>query len=294
MARDDDDRRRIDAHRAPRAEILSQAGPAGRRVSATAVRWERNAAFRARVLAGEPVFGTFLSMGSAVSAELCGRAGFDWCLVDLEHGLGGEGSLHVELVAVELTGAAALVRVESGAPLRIGRVLDHGAAGVMIPRLRSASEAAAAVSCARYPPAGARGVALSVRGAEFGRAAADEVGLIDQATTMLIQIENDAALADVDAIAATDGVDVLFVGPNDLTHSLGIPGRFDDARYLDALASVSDAARSAGKAAGVMLRSTGEVEALRRLGYSFFALSTDCGLLAEAARSGLAAMRAAG
>jgi 2-dehydro-3-deoxyglucarate aldolase/4-hydroxy-2-oxoheptanedioate aldolase len=263
-------------------------------VSAVATRWERHAAFRARVLSGEPVFGTFLAMGSPVSAEVCGRAGFDWCLVDLEHGLGGEGSLHAELVAVELTGAAAFVRIESSAPLRIGRVLDHGAAGVMIPRLRSAADAEQVVGWARYPPAGARGVALSVRGADFGGALAGDVGVIDQATTIMIQIENDAALADVGAIAAVDGVDVLFVGPNDLTHSLAIPGRFGDPRYLDALATVGAAARSAGKVAGVMLSSADEVEPHRELGYSFFALSTDGGLLGRAARDGLATMRAAG
>jgi 2-dehydro-3-deoxyglucarate aldolase/4-hydroxy-2-oxoheptanedioate aldolase len=261
-------------------------------VTASAARWERNAAFRARVLSGEPVFGTFLAMGSTVSAEVCGRAGFDWCLVDLEHGLGGEGSLHGELAAVELTGAAAFVRVESGAALRIGRVLDHGAAGVMIPRLRSAADAAQVVSWARYPPAGVRGVALSVRGANFGSAAADDVGLIDEATTIMIQIENDAALADAEAIAAIDGVDVLFVGPNDLTHSLAIPGRFGDPRYLDALAAVGAAARSAGKVAGVMLSSPDEVEPHRELGYSFFALSTDSGLLGKAARAALETMRA--
>jgi 2-dehydro-3-deoxyglucarate aldolase/4-hydroxy-2-oxoheptanedioate aldolase len=260
-------------------------------VTASAARWERHAAFRARVLSGEPVFGTFLGMGSAVSAEVCGRAGFDWCLVDLEHGLGGEGSLHVELAAVELTGAAAFVRVESAAPLRIGRVLDHGAAGVMIPRLRSAADAAQVVSLARYSPAGARGVALSVRGADYGSAGAGDVGLIDEATTVMIQIENDAALADVEAIAAVDGVDVLFVGPNDLSHSMAIPGRFDDPRYLDALAAVALAARSAGKVAGVMLSSSDEFEPHSELGYSFFALSTDALLLSRAARAALATMR---
>src|SRR5579862_3136151 len=141
-------------------------------MSAPVPAWERHAAFRARVLAGEPLFGTFLAMGSAVSAEVCARAGFDWCLVDLEHGLGGEGSLHNESVAVELHGVPAFARVENGAPLRIGRVLDHGVAGVMIPRVRSAAEAEQAVSYARYPPSGVRGVALSARGAGFGTAVA--------------------------------------------------------------------------------------------------------------------------
>jgi len=262
-------------------------------MSAPAPLWERGAAFRSRVLAGEPVFGTFLAMGSAASAEVCGRSGFDWCLVDLEHGLGGESSLHGELVAVEHSGCAALVRVESGAALRIGRVLDHGAAGVMVPRVRSAQEAEQIVAWARYPPTGVRGVALSARGAGSGTRGADIVGVIDESITILIQIENEAALAQAAQIAAVDGVDVLFVGPNDLTHSMGIPGRFDDPSYLDALGAVAAAARDAGKAAGVMLRSSDEVAALRALGYSFFALSTDAGLLAGTVRAALVAMRGA-
>jgi 2-dehydro-3-deoxyglucarate aldolase/4-hydroxy-2-oxoheptanedioate aldolase len=261
-------------------------------VSDATSRWERHAAFRARLLAGEPVFGTFLSTGSAASAEVCGRAGFDWCLVDLEHGLGDESALQAQLVALELSGVPALVRVESGAPLRIGRVLDHGAAGVMIPRVRSAAEAAEAVAGTRYPPTGVRGVALSVRGAGYGTARAEDVGRIDAGVTMLIQIENEAALGDVAAIAAVEGVDVLFVGPNDLSHSMGIAGRFDDQRYLDALAAVAAAARAAGKVAGVMLRSSDEVEPHLRLGYGFFALSTDAGVLGQAMRSALATMRA--
>ena len=254
--------------------------------------WERNAAFRRRVLTGAPVFGTFLSMRSVVSAEVCARAGFDWGLVDLEHGVGAEAAMLPELVALEGAGAAALVRVESGTALRVGRVLDQGAAGVMIPRVRTVAEAAAAVGWARYPPAGSRGVALSVRGADYGEAAAEDVGLINDSITMLIQIENEDALDAVEAIAAVDGVDVLFVGPNDLTHSLGIPGRFDDPRYLAALARVAAAAREAGTAAGVMLRSSDELERHLDLGYRFFALSTDSGLLGRAARTAVGEMRA--
>jgi 2-dehydro-3-deoxyglucarate aldolase/4-hydroxy-2-oxoheptanedioate aldolase len=255
-------------------------------------RWERGRAFRTRLLAGEPVLGTFLSTGNALNAEAASRAGFDWALVDLEHGFANEATLVGELMAIELGGAAALVRVESGAPLRIGRVLDQGASGVMVPRIRSAQEAAAAASAMAYPPAGARGVALSVRGAEYGGASAGEVGLIDDGITTIIQIENEEALASVAEIAAVPGVDVLFVGPNDLTHGMGIPGRFDDPRYLEALARVADATRAAGKAAGVMLRNPDEVRPHLDLGYTFLALSTDLSLLADAERTALAAMRA--
>jgi len=254
---------------------------------------QRNSVFRRRVLAGDSVFGTFLQMGSAVSAEVCGRAGFDWGLIDLEHGLGSEAALLPELMALELTGTAAIVRVEAGLPLRISRALDQGAAGIMVPRISSAAEAALAVACLRYPPAGARGVALSARAAGYGGATHDGLAAINEGITTMIQIENEPALADVDAIARVDGVDVLFVGPNDLTHSLGIPGRFEEPIYRDALAAVARAASAAGKACGVLLRSPAELAAFQDLGYSVFVLLSDSGLLSQSARSALATMRGA-
>ena len=131
-----------------------------------------------------------------------------------------------------------------------------------------------------------------MRGAGYGEALASEVGELGAAVTTLVQIENADALADLDAIASLDGVDVLFVGPNDLTHSLGIPGAFDHPVYLEALAAVGRAAGAADAAAGVMLSSPAQVAAHVELGYTFFALSTDGGLLGAAARSALETMRA--
>ena len=124
--------------------------------------------FRRRVLGGETLFGLFLDLSSPASAELCGRAGYDWLLVDLEHGAGTEADLPAMLMAVESTGAAAMVRTQSGERLRIGRALDQGATGIMIPRMQSAAEVAEAVTYLRYPPAGVRGVALRTRGAGLG------------------------------------------------------------------------------------------------------------------------------
>jgi 4-hydroxy-2-oxoheptanedioate aldolase len=237
------------------------------------------------------VFGTFLQMGSSVSAEVCGRAGLDWGLIDLEHGAGAETAILPELMALELTGTAAIVRVETSSPLRVSRVLDHGASGIMVPRVTSAAGAAQAVAFARYPPAGIRGVALSTRAADFGGVAHDGLGTVNDGITTMIQIENAPALAEAADIAAVDGVDALFVGPNDLTHSLGIPGQFDDRRYRDALAAVANAARSAGKASGVLLRSPSEHDYHRRLGYSVFVLQSDSGILGGAVRSAIGELR---
>jgi 4-hydroxy-2-oxoheptanedioate aldolase len=164
---------------------------------------------RARVLAGETLFGLFLDLGSPFSAEICARAGYDWLVVDLEHGAGTEAGLVGLLQSVEVGGSTAVVRPQSGERLRIGRALDLGAAGIVIPRLESAAEAREAVSYLRYPPAGVRGVALRTRGAGMGSVAHGEVHQIDERILGIVQIESVGALREADQIAAIDGVDVL-------------------------------------------------------------------------------------
>jgi 4-hydroxy-2-oxoheptanedioate aldolase len=246
---------------------------------------------RARVLAGETLFGLFLDLGSPFSAEICARAGYDWLVVDLEHGAGTEAGLVGLLQSVEVGGSTAVVRPQSGERLRIGRALDLGAAGIVIPRLESAAEAREAVSFLRYPPAGVRGVALRTRGAGMGSVAHGEVHQINERILGIIQIESVGALREADQIAAIDGVDVLFVGPADLTHSLGVPGRFDDETYLNALKAVVDACAAHGKAAGILVYDLGVVPGLLELGYRFVGIGADGALIAGGARAALVAVR---
>jgi 4-hydroxy-2-oxoheptanedioate aldolase len=246
---------------------------------------------RARVLAGETLFGLFLDLGSPFSAEICARAGYDWLVVDLEHGAGTEAGLVGLLQSVEVGGSTAVVRPQSGERLRIGRALDLGAAGIVIPRLESAAEAREAVSFLRYPPAGVRGVALRTRGAGMGSVAHGEVHQINERILGIVQIESVGALREADEIAAIDGVDVLFVGPADLTHSLGVPGRFDDETYLNALKAVVDACAAHGKAAGILVYDLGVVPGLLELGYRFVGIGADGALVASGARAALAGVR---
>ena len=246
---------------------------------------------RARVLAGETLFGLFLDLGSPFSAEICARAGYDWLVVDLEHGAGTEAGLVGLLQSVEVGGSTAVVRPQSGERLRIGRALDLGAAGIVIPRLESAAEAREAVSFLRYPPAGVRGVALRTRGAGMGSVAHGEVHQINERILGIVQIESVGALREADEIAAIDGVDVLCVGPADLTHSLGVPGRFDDETYLAALRTVVDACAAHGKAAGILVYDLGVVPGLLELGYRFVGIGADGALIASGARAALAAVR---
>lgn len=248
---------------------------------------------RERVLTGATTFGTFLNLGSVHAAELCARAGLDWLVVDLEHGAGTEADLLPQLTAIASGGTAALVRVEEGSRLRIGRALDHGALGVMVPQVHDAAAARAVASWLRYPPEGKRGVALSTRGAGFGTGGHDSVDAINERILGVVQIESPAAVAAADAIAAVDGIDVLFVGPADLSHAMGIRGRIDHPDFEAAIRQVADAAVAHDKAAGIMLWKADDVARYAPLGYTLFSLSTDGGLLNAAVRGALQAGRAA-
>jgi 2-dehydro-3-deoxyglucarate aldolase/4-hydroxy-2-oxoheptanedioate aldolase len=247
--------------------------------------------FRARVLAGETLFGLFLDLGSPLSTELCANAGYDWLLIDLEHGDATEADLVGLIHAAERGGGAALVRPQSGERLRIGRPLDLGAIGIMVPRLTSAREAAEAVTFLRYPPAGTRGIAIRARGADLGAFGHGELAKVNDRIVGIVQIETLGALQEVDAIAATDGVDVLYVGPADLTHALGVPGRFDDPGYLAALDSVVAACQKHGKSAGILLYELAVVPRYIERGFRFVGIGSDGALIAEGAKRTLAAVR---
>lgn len=248
--------------------------------------------FRARLRARETTFGTFLMLGSPVAAEVCARAGFDWVIVDLEHGLVTESELVANLHAIESTGVTALVRPASGERLRIGRALDLGAAGIMVPRVETAAEAREAVSYLRWPPDGVRGLALLTRGAQLGEVAHSSVRALNDRVAGIIQIESPRAVEEAESIAAVDGVDVLFVGPTDLSHSMGIPGQFQAPEFTAALERVVAAADGAGKVAGILLRDAAALPRHRELGFRFIGLGSDAAFVVDGARAVLAGARA--
>jgi 2-dehydro-3-deoxyglucarate aldolase/4-hydroxy-2-oxoheptanedioate aldolase len=246
---------------------------------------------RRRALAREPVVGIFLNTGSPTATEICARAGSDWVLLDLEHGLAGEAEIPAHLRSLEGTTAAGVVRVEEGTRLRIGRALDLGAEGIMVPRVESPEQAERVVSWLRLPPAGERGVALFTRGLELGAIAHGDVAAVNDSTLGIIQIESRASAEAAAEIASIDGVDVLFIGPTDLSHALGVPGRLEVESYRKAIGQVGRAAVGAGKAAGVLLWRPEQAPVYADAGFTFFAISSDGSLLDSASRAALGAVR---
>ena len=190
-------------------------------------------------------------------------------LVDLEHGAGTEADLIPTLQAVGGR-CPVLVRVESGERSRVQRALDAGADGVMVPRLESAEEARSAIGHLRYAPQGDRGVAYMNRAAGWSSAGAERDLLC------AIQVETAGAVQDARGIAAIDGVDVLFVGPNDLSVALGTKDL--------PLEEIVEAASSEGKAAGIFTGSRADAERALERGFRFVGVASDSFFLAEAAR----------
>lgn len=249
--------------------------------------------FRKRTLAGEWLTGTFINLGSPVTTEIAGMAGFDWLLIDHEHGPGGEETLLHQLQATAATQSVPIVRIAANEMPRFKRVLDAGAHGVMVPYITTAAEAQAAVAASRYPPRGIRGVAKMQRGAGYGMDFEDYYLHGHEWIVVIAQIETPGSVANCEAIAAVDGIDVLFVGPTDLTYNLGIRDQFDNPRYVEAQRRVVAAARGAGKAAGILVYNPALVEKCLEMGFSFVALGSDGSLVVAGMRQIVASLRGA-
>jgi 2-keto-3-deoxy-L-rhamnonate aldolase RhmA len=222
------------------------------------------------------VIGSFVNLGSPLTAEIMGIAAFDWLVLDLEHGAGDEGALLGQLQALTASGAVALVRVEAIDLPRFMHALDLGADGVLVPRLRSVEDARRCVEYCRY--GGARGVAKYNRSWHWGRARRTLTD-VDAETVCAVQIETREALEAVEEIAAVDGVDVLFVGPADLAHALELHCPPDDPELVAAAAAVADAANAQGKAAGVLVGTIEQLRPYREAGFRFLGCNSDSGLL---------------
>ncbi|MCP4941589.1 MAG: 2-dehydro-3-deoxyglucarate aldolase [Planctomycetaceae bacterium] len=211
---------------------------------------------------------------------------FDWVLIDLEHGACTEPDLQAMLLAVEGTTCAPLVRVVSNDQDSIKRALDLGATGVMIPYVSTAEEANRAVAFTRYPPHGCRGVAGSTIATEFGLSTDEYHANIHERTMVIVQIETAEGVNNIEEIVAVDGVDVVFVGPLDLSYNLGCPKNFEHPDFIAALQKVLNACQSAGTAVGIL---SNEDNAKQRLeqGFTFLAVGSDAG----AAKDGLQRLR---
>ncbi len=255
------------------------------------------ARFAARVRGREPLVGYWVGLDAPPATERVATTGYDLLVIDAQHGLLDDRAVLAGLMAVDAAasvpgapGAVGVVRVAANDPTLIGRALDGGAAGVIVPLVSSAGEAAEAVRAARYPPEGIRSFGPLRSSLRVGPAPADS----NAAVVVLTMVETAGGLADLAAIAATPGLDGLFIGPNDLRLALGAPTPDDpafDEPLEEALVAVREACDAAGIAAGIFTTS-GE-QAAQRLaeGFTFVSINGDLAHVERAARDALAVAR---
>ena len=218
--------------------------------------------------------GTFLSLGSPMVAEVCGKYPFDWILIDCEHGAGAsEDALFRTLQAMGPTKAKKIVRLGSPEHAQIQHALDWGADGLMIPHVDTPDIARKTLDSMLYPPKGRRGYSRSVRAFGYGTALPEN----PPKPILFAQIETLEAVENAEAIAAVDGVDVLFVGPADLGFDLKARGA--SVTLDDCLPKVAAAAKAAGKFAGILTRDDADVQKRLALGYTHQAVDSDLGIL---------------
>lgn len=230
---------------------------------------------RSKVRAGQVSIGTWLQLCSADVAEIVAWGGFDWIAIDMEHGSIDISDLPDIVRAISAGGSVPLVRLAIPCPSVCARALDAGACGIIAPRIETVEQAIGIRDATRWPPSGARGVGFS-RANQYGQRFRDEIGQPEPPLVVLM-IESSRALENIDSISEVAGVDSLFVGPYDLSASLGRPGDFDHDDFRAALTNVKSACVRAETAAGFHSVSPSETEVIRAVeaGFTFVAYGTD-------------------
>ncbi len=247
---------------------------------------------KAQLLSHGPAFGVSVMIPSPQIVDMVGRLGFDWVLIDCEHGTISRESVELMVMAAEASGITPIVRPTTSSPDAILQVLECGALGVQVPHVSTAREARRVVEAVKYHPLGSRSLAAGTRpaGYGFGASMAAYVEEANRETLVCIQLEDEEALRNLDELVKVAGIDVFFLGPSDLAQSLGYPGRSDAPQVRQAIAAAVAKIVAAGRVAG----STARAETVRGLlqqgvRYMFTHVSA---LLASASREFLSAARA--
>ena len=247
--------------------------------------------FKQALAAGELQLGSFLGLADAYSAEVMASTDFDWLLIDGEHGPNDIRTILAQLQVLAGYPVQSVVRPADHSSATIKRLLDIGAQSLLIPMVESSEQALKLVQAIYYPPAGIRGVGAGMARAARWNAVPDYLAQADDTICLVAQIESPAGLADIEAIAAVDGVDGLFLGPADLAASMGYLGQPGHSEVRGAIELAIPKIRAAGKAAGIYCGDPQLAEQYRALGVSFMLIGADTMLLRSAAGAQLKRFR---
>lgn len=236
--------------------------------------------FKKALREGKPQIGLWSSLCSNIAAEVISRSGFDWILIDSEHAPNELSGIFSQLQAMTGGTAVPVVRPAWNDIVIIKRLLDIGAHNLLVPYVQTVEEAKAAVAATRYPPDGVRGVAVLHRSNQYGRVS-DYFRRIHDEICVIVQIETRLALQNLDAIAAVDGIDGLFIGPSDLAAAMGHLGENRHPEVRATIESAFKRIRNAGKAPGILAPVEEDARHWLSLGCQILAVGADLGLLAK-------------
>lgn len=232
---------------------------------------------------GKKTSGAWLQMCSPVAAEIMGGAGFDWILIDMEHGPGDFQMLMYQLQALSGSNSIPLVRAPWNDQVAIKRILDVGAYGVMVPWINDREQCEAAVKACKYPPQGIRGTAGPVRAAGYGRDWKEYLPRANDEIMVIIQIETITAVNNAEEILSVEGVDVAFIGPSDLSSSMGHTGNMGHPDVQEAIRRAEAAAKSKRIPLGTVCGSFEQAKELYDRGYQLVTLCADSSLITQGA-----------
>lgn len=246
--------------------------------------------FRGRCTGGDVMVGTFAAIPHPVAIEVTAASGVDFICIDWEHAQISRERIEDLIRASDVHGVPAMVRVPGHAPESIAAVLDAGAAGVLVPRVSTAEQARTAVAATRYPPVGARGVGPG-RAAGYGYRIPDYLAAANNNLLLAIQVETADGLANIDAIAAVEGIDVIFIGPGDLSVSIDATGPANAGKLNAAIQTIAGAAIRAGRTAGLFRPSPDDLGTWTKSGIRFFILASDTMFLGASVSAGMESAR---
>ena len=245
---------------------------------------------RERLKNGDVLIGIFCKTTASEFVEVIGHAGFDFCILDMEHGPASLETLQNLVRAAEVSGVLPIVRTRDMNPESVAQPLDLGAAGIQVPKVASKAEAESVVDAAKFAPLGHRGVCRFVRAARFS--AMDRATYFASANESLVILQLEGThLSEYEKIADIPGVDILFIGPYDLSQALGIPGQIEHPRVLEEMQKIIAVAKRKNKTIGVFADSLTQTQRWVNAGVQYIAYSVDLGLFHIVCRDTVAAIR---
>ena len=240
--------------------------------------------FRQDLIAGKKLIGCWCSLGSPITTEVLGLAGFDWILMDGEHSPNDVLSFIPQLMALKDSPSAPVVRPQWNDTVQIKRLLDAGFHNFLIPFVQSADDARAAVAATRYPPQGVRGLSISQRNNRYGTVQ-DYFKVVNDNIAVMVQIETMTAVNAIDEICAVDGVDGIFIGPGDLSTTMGHIGNPLHPEVQAAMQKVYASAKAHGKPVGILAPVEADARRYLEMGATFVAVGSDLGVFRNATQA---------